>query len=386
MAFYLVTGKLGSGKSLITVAKMAEYLNEGRMVATNLDLNPQHMVNPWAKKTRIIRVPDKPTILDFKMLPVPYEGDYDEEKTGLLVLDECGTWFNSRDYRDKTRGEVINYLLHIRKMGWDVMLIVQNISMIDSQVREGMGEQIVYCSRFDKISIPLLGPILKFFDLPYKAPKMHQALVKYGTSHNSPVVDRWVFFGTHLFEAYDTRQIFGANQTGVASVLPPYYQYGRYIGKSDHAKRNIINTTIRSYNAIQKSKWFFFTFGIIFLLTWQWYFKDEPVPLEKTVTNSETIAKNTSGELEELEKIVNQTDVNNFFISGSVWSTRGYFFSFQNKQGDVVYPDELGYVVRGLSECSAQLISNKEIKIVKCRGVSASRDAIPSRLETSNSL
>ncbi|MFK4136821.1 zonular occludens toxin domain-containing protein, partial [Pseudomonas luteola] len=37
MAVYFVTGKLGSGKSLVAVGKIRDYMIAGRRVATNLD-------------------------------------------------------------------------------------------------------------------------------------------------------------------------------------------------------------------------------------------------------------------------------------------------------------------------------------------------------------
>ncbi len=38
MAVYVITGKLGGGKSIASVSKVRDYLNEDRIVATNIDL------------------------------------------------------------------------------------------------------------------------------------------------------------------------------------------------------------------------------------------------------------------------------------------------------------------------------------------------------------
>jgi len=48
MAVYFLTGKLGSGKTLCAVGKIRDYLEEGRAVATNLDLNLDELLNKIA--------------------------------------------------------------------------------------------------------------------------------------------------------------------------------------------------------------------------------------------------------------------------------------------------------------------------------------------------
>ena len=259
MAVYFITGKLGSGKSIAAVGKIRDYLNEGRAVATNLDLNLEKMVNPWAKNTKVTRIPDKPTVDDLENLPEPYEGDYDESKMGGIFLDECGTWFNTRDYRDKSRQPLINKLLHIRKAGWDVYFIIQHMDMIDKQVRDALGEHTVYCQRADKLAIPFLTPLLKVFGLNIRPPKIHLGVVKYGTSILSPTVDRWVYSGTDLYDAYDTRQVFGANDCGMYSYLPPFKVYGQFNTRQQLAKEkyNEVYKKFKTFLSTGKRSFFF---------------------------------------------------------------------------------------------------------------------------------
>lgn len=66
MAVHVVTGKLGSGKTLVSVSRIQERLAKGCPVATNLDLKLHNMpmVGRYAKKTRVIRIPDKPSLND----------------------------------------------------------------------------------------------------------------------------------------------------------------------------------------------------------------------------------------------------------------------------------------------------------------------------------
>ena len=228
MAFYFVTGKLGNGKTLVSVSRIKAKLLAGCPVATNIDLNLQSMFGKMAKDIRLIRVPDKPTVSDLNVIGCGNDS-YDESKNGLLVLDECGTWFNARNWQDKSRADVNNWFLHARKLGWDVILIVQDISIVDNQAREALSEFTAFCKRLDKLRVPLIGGLFKAVTgYNLRLPKVHAARVVYGASPADPLSDRWVYRGTELFSAYDTKQIFLTDYPhGPHSVLPPYYQNRR---------------------------------------------------------------------------------------------------------------------------------------------------------------
>ncbi|GHD52511.1 Zonular occludens toxin (Zot) [Marinobacter persicus] len=234
MAVYFVTGKLGSGKTLAAVGKIKDKLIEGRPVATNLDLRLNKLVGPKAKKTVVYRLPDKPTVHDMKAIGSGNE-TYEEEKNGLIVLDECGTWFNSRDWQDKDRRPLIDWLLHARKLGWDIIFIIQDVSMIDKQARKSVGEHVVYCRRLDRLKVPFIDSLYRFvFSKDMPKAKAHLGIVKYGDLPNSLTVDRWWYMARDLYPAYDTKQAFTDDYPhGIYQVLPPWYTHGRYAVKKD---------------------------------------------------------------------------------------------------------------------------------------------------------
>jgi len=103
-----VTGELGSGKTMYSIMLIREYLRAGRPVVTNLDIYLDEMF-PLDDKKTLTRIPDKPTREHFDQLGDAYKvsAGYDETKFGLIVLDECLTWLNSR-------GHEASRLLHIR--------------------------------------------------------------------------------------------------------------------------------------------------------------------------------------------------------------------------------------------------------------------------------
>lgn len=229
MPVYIVTGKLGNGKTLCSVGKIKEKIQAGCRIATNLDLNLVAMFGETTKAPRVIRVPDKPTVDDLNCIGIGNES-YDESKNGALVLDECGTWFNSRNWQDKSRKAVNDWFLHARKLGWDVFLIIQDISILDSQAREALAEHTVFCKRLDNINIPVLGTLFKAITgLKLKMPRVHVARVVYGYSPSDMLSDRWTYRGNDLFACYDTKQLFLDDYPhGPYSMLTPWHLVGRH--------------------------------------------------------------------------------------------------------------------------------------------------------------
>lgn len=236
MAVYLVQGKLGTGKSKYVVGKIREALLAGRRVATNIDLDLSALL-PSANRSTVSRVPDKPTPEDLDSVGHGNPGSYDEERNGVMVLDELGSWLNSRTYAGKGRQDLVDWLIHARKKGWDVYLLVQSVSMIDKQVRDGMVEYLIRCIRADKIRIPVVGRML---GKKGYWPRVHIANVSIADVPGL-VIDRDWFRGDDLHNAYDTRQIFrdwkrDPDQPGYEfelmagphSVLSAWHLKGRY--------------------------------------------------------------------------------------------------------------------------------------------------------------
>lgn len=225
MSVYVVTGKLGTGKGKFAVMKIREAMLAGRRVATNLDIFPEHLV-PARNRIPVLRIPDKPTADDLKAIGhgAP-DSPYDESTYGILVLDELGSWLNTRAFQDKSRADLIEWLLHARKLGWHVYLTIQNIEMLDKQVRVGIAEYIVKLLRLDRLKIPVIGMILGNFG---KMPRMH--IANY-TLSDAPgfVVDREMFRGDDLQKGYDTLQVFSSDyKHGPHSLLSAWHLKGRY--------------------------------------------------------------------------------------------------------------------------------------------------------------
>jgi len=237
MAFYIVTGKLGSGKSLVCVSKIQQHLMQGCRVATNLDIFVEHLLPPHVRTVDLTRIPDLPSIEDFEALGKGSDQYADESKFGLIVLDEGSGNFNAREWADKSRQAMIDWLKHARKLRWHVYIIVQSESMLDKQIRDAFGEHLVACKRMDRLSIPIIGLIGRLFGFVVRPPKVHVGVVRYGLARTDPVVDRWFYRGTHLYKAYDTEQVFCRDTSpGLYSYLSPYAVKGHSMTKFQIAK------------------------------------------------------------------------------------------------------------------------------------------------------
>lgn len=230
MTVWFVTGGLGSGKGLAAIGKIREYALNGNRIAGNLDVYLEHLCSNVNSKVSYTRVPDRPTAFDLDALgPGKPEEDYNEENNGLLVLDELVTWFNSRTWNDKRRGELIDWFVHARKKGWDIMFIQQSIEAVDKQLIDTLMGNHVPMSDLSQINVPILGRAWKHYspkNKPLKLPKIHIGTVWY---LNKVKADRWTFRAKDLYKAYDTKQIFTeTNEFTTHSQLSRWHLEGRY--------------------------------------------------------------------------------------------------------------------------------------------------------------
>ncbi|QYM90984.1 zonular occludens toxin domain-containing protein [Dickeya zeae] len=356
MAVYVVTGKLGSGKTLVAVGKIQEKIVSGCKVATNLDLRLHKLprVGIQARSPRVLRIPDKPSLDDLLAIG---KGNisYDEAKNGLLVLDECGTWFNSRSWADKDRQDVINWFLHARKLGWDIIFLIQDLSIMDKQARVALAEHVVYCRRLDRITLPFIGTLYSVMTgTKMPLPKIHIGVVKYGDSPTSLTVERWTYTGRDLYAAYDTKQQFSDFYAcGTFSYLPPYLSHGRYACKKDH----------RYYMKITKiyfkrfSRIVCFLTGSILALGFT-SFNQPDKPASSPVITAEPEKKNTDDLM-----------VSELKITASRRFGGEAFYQFTDRKGQKYTSDDLsarGYKLFYVDSCNVQLLKGGKNEMVKC--------------------
>lgn len=243
MPSWAVVGKLGGGKTLWAVHKIRGYLAAGLPVATNVDIFPEFMFSPlWDQhRVKLYRLPNTITRRDLDLLGEA-NSTTNEEKNGLLVIDESGVSLNARNYNEEGRKELVAWFLHARKLGWDLMFIVQSISLIDKQIRDAILEYRATCRRLDRVNLP----ILVWLGIKIRLPRIHLVVVRYGLEAQATVADRDVFRGGDLFKAYNTKQLLkdAERQAGVYSVLTPWHLKGRYMSPFQLIRRTAITAAL----------------------------------------------------------------------------------------------------------------------------------------------
>ena len=380
MAFYFVTGKLGNGKTLSCVGRIRDKLRAGCTVATNIDIDLVAMFGSRTDKPRVIRVPDKPTVEDLQKIGNA-NSTYDESKNGLLVLDECGTWFNSRNWQDKSRQAVNNWMLHARKLGWDVLLIVQDISIVDSQARDALSEHTVFCKRVDNIAIPFIGTLYKSLTgSKLKLPRIHMARVVYGSTPDAMLSDRWVYRGNDLFACYDTKQAFLADYPhGVYSQLTPWHLKGRFQRPRDK----------EFYMRMTKIMWKRFKspvamavgvlLGISIAATAAFASVYHDLKKERA-----TVAQLPKKEVEPPKKSPDFLEGAKLWIASNLNDGKNFDFRFRvvrDGNASTLGKDELqkiGYRVFAVDECLAILIGHEQRRYVQCNANIDMPQAVPS--------
>jgi Zonular occludens toxin (Zot) len=236
MPCFAFTGKTGQGKGLCSAAFVGEYLQRGKLVATNMDIYPENFKDKQNRNIRLIRLPDIPTAADLEALGLGNECPEDEDENGLIMLDEVGVILNSRKWNVKGREELVSYIRHRRKYGFDMGFQIQGMGSLDSQVREDIIDYEVRCTKIQSLKIPVISFFIKlatgktFNKLP-KFMRWHTARFRNTETDMIDEVHRYT--GGSVHNIYDTKQVITDDYPhGSYSVLTPWHLVGRYQKKT----------------------------------------------------------------------------------------------------------------------------------------------------------
>lgn len=129
----LYLGAVGSGKSYDALTKGLEKCTfRGSFVIANFPIKAKTKKEKERWVFREDFTPEDLIKLSFE------RKTYGKEGKALLIIDEAGIWFNSRDWQvnPQLRKEWIKFFSQSRKFGYDIILIVQDERMLDRQIRK----------------------------------------------------------------------------------------------------------------------------------------------------------------------------------------------------------------------------------------------------------
>lgn len=214
ISFY--SGTPGSGKSLHVAILIEDWLQRGKNVIANFEFRDDLVKKSWRHdKGQYLYFPDS-QIMDESLDPVSCftgfaQNFHSADKYGsilesqtLLVFDEGGVLFNSRDWQTRYRRRWLWFFSQHRKFGFDIVIISQNERQIDRQVRANFEYEYTHkrVGNFKKF-----GRFIEIISLS----KVFCYVIKwYGIKGQDGRVHAEFFRGTKkYYRLYNTTKIFG---------------------------------------------------------------------------------------------------------------------------------------------------------------------------------
>jgi hypothetical protein len=208
----LVTGKIGSGKTLYSVSLIADHVMRGGVVYTNVQIVFGELSKLARRRKRLLIEPDQVRYIDL----VECEAWQTQIEWGtpelpvLVVLDEIHLFFNARDWR-KTQDlheAMLSFLSQSRKACVDVVFICQASSTLEKQFRVQC-ESEFYCRSLRGLHVPILG----------KLPLNRMLLVQRDLESGTVLRRQFVPYDSSLFPIYDTRSFLDAAMREAAASV-----------------------------------------------------------------------------------------------------------------------------------------------------------------------
>lgn len=146
MGFFIVTGRMGDGKSYLGAEVMRDSLAEGAIVHTNLAINPEAFIRQGYDSDHIVQLGEDISKWNGMLRP-GIEG-----RENVIIVDEGAILFNARDFTkakdEKT--QVFQFMVMSRKLGFEVYFISQHEKNIDAQLRR-MAQGVIRCVKTARI-------------------------------------------------------------------------------------------------------------------------------------------------------------------------------------------------------------------------------------------
>lgn len=168
----IVEGPPGSGKSFKCVNVIADALDRGKPVATNIALTDGWQDRlarmNWARqllgRTDAYRSSyDRNFFMSAditELMSIRLRGDQQKESRGVMVLDEAHVWLNARSWNSGDRDIYLRFFSAHRHLGWDIYLITQRAESIDNQIR-ALAEYRIFLRNLKRVKVAGI-PIFPF--------------------------------------------------------------------------------------------------------------------------------------------------------------------------------------------------------------------------------
>lgn len=210
MAFFFITGVMGSGKSYLGTELCLDCLKQGGTVHTNLPLKMDYFEDLDLDE-RIVRLPGDPRKMvyeDPKDLgddgKPKLKSDYlvmgTEGAENVVVIDEAALEFDSDTQMDKGERErnkpIFKLVALCRHAGLDLYFISQSSDNVHAKLRR-MAEQRIKCLKTERL--PVVGWLLA--SLPWYGTFLR---IYFQGADKTPIAKTWHKWRQDVGDAYDT--------------------------------------------------------------------------------------------------------------------------------------------------------------------------------------
>jgi hypothetical protein len=161
----LYSGTPGSGKSLHLAREVRdELIIRKKSVIANFPINMDYITRKGKRKSgAFVYLPNDQLTVDYLVEHARQHHKQGKEGQSLLVIDEAGVMFNSRDYGCFDRKAWINFFMTHRHYGYNVILVSQIDRLIDRQIRAFIEYDIVHRKANN---FRFIGLLLTMFRIP----------------------------------------------------------------------------------------------------------------------------------------------------------------------------------------------------------------------------
>lgn len=201
----IYTGPRGSGKTSHAVNDAFKRLGQRRnnYVIANFGLKFTKRQLKKGYGDRFIYIPNE-GLTPHKLMELSARyGWYKKEGATLLIIDEAGLKFNSRDWQIKGTDRMawIDFFVNSRKLGYDPLLIAQFIKMVDRQIREIIEHEVKHARLnnlhfFTWLPLPVFVTITKWLIGDFR-PKVRFHFLNYFTAR---AYDTMLLFNPKVIE------------------------------------------------------------------------------------------------------------------------------------------------------------------------------------------
>jgi zona occludens toxin (predicted ATPase) len=208
MAIDLYSGTPGSGKSLHLARKVSDELAlRKKNVIANFPINMDLVTKKGRRKTgEFIYLTNDQLTVDYLREYARQNHKVGKEGQTLVVIDEAGIMFNSRDYGAFDRKSWINFFMTHRHFGYNIILVSQIDRLIDRQIR-GFIEYEVKHRKANNFRF--IGLLLTIFRIPLFV------AVTYWYGMRERCSAEFFRYRKKDSKLYDTMMLFGGDQHGM---------------------------------------------------------------------------------------------------------------------------------------------------------------------------